>query len=217
MSNNKLKFNVDIGVTNNVVSNNIHAGSAPKLIMNKDHLNSNLNVRNLDAKVYFMSNCGKSIDLKDFKFLNYITSNDYITKNCLEYLIENPKIISKNSTYIRINSNNRNRIQMILSNYLNKSVLDEYEDSFRETPIVSDSNIPLFHKGRFRVFTLYNYDKIEGNILYVIFYDPYHLIFSNEKNYHSQKNSMRDGFTSINDKFHDSVDAKLIKSFDALV
>ncbi|WP_125589892.1 hypothetical protein [Companilactobacillus jidongensis] len=164
MSNNNRKFRFRIDA-----SNDIGVKSAPKLIIDNDHHNSDLNVRSLDAKVYFMRNCGKSIDLSDLRFVNYINKNDFITKKCLEDVINNPEIISKGSTYIKVNSKNRNRILGVFENYLDKTVLNAYENSFRETPIVSNDFLPLTHKGSFRVFTIYNYDKIEGMFCMLFF------------------------------------------------
>lgn len=212
MSNNKPKFSINIDVPNK-----INAKSAPRLIIDTDHPNSNLNVRSLDAKVYFMRNCGKSIDLKNLKFINYISINGSITKNCIKYVIDNPEIVSKDSTYIRINSKNRRRINGIFENYLNKDTLKEYKDSFRETPIVSGDYVPLHHKGAFRVFTIYNYDIVDGNVLYIIMYDPYHLIFSNNDTYSSRTDNLGRDVTSIEDQFHSSVDKERIRSFSSLV
>lgn len=203
---------------NNLIFNSrLNASVAPKLIKDTNHSSFDLKVRSLEAKVYFMSNCDNSYDLNSTKFINYINENDPYTLGCMDEIVLNPQVISENCTNIKMNNKTEKKLKNILSKYMSLEMFEEFRDSIRETPIISNTNLPLTHKGKFRVMSIYNYDDIDGNVLYVVFYDPYHLVFSSdEKNYNRQKGTLGENIVSIREKYHSKIDVFLIKEFESL-
>jgi len=213
MSENSPKFKVSLKNNQNV----LNVKPIAKLIPN-DKMNY-LNARDSEAKVYFMANCGKSIDLEKQGFVNFISNNDPLVKNCVDKVVGNPQIISKGTSYIRMDYKNTDKLKIILKEYVDEKTFELIKEHIYESPIIPEI-IPLSYKGTFRVFTVHDYLSEIGNILYVVFYDPYHLIFPGEpdkKSYLHRKGNLGNNLVSIYDKYHAQIDEKLIRTFDGLI
>jgi len=215
MSNIKPRFSPELIDNQNI----LNVKSTPKLMLNSEI--NELKARNSEAKVYFMSNCGWSIDSPSLEFTNFISKvNDPMITDCLKMILKDPQCISMDVSAIRMGQNNTQKLKLILKQYMNQELIDRINDHLYESKIVS-KNIPLTYKGPFRVFVVHDYSDKIGNILYTVFYDPYHLVFVNDKfkDSYSKKKGYFSGteMISIYDKYHSGVSTELIKEFDGLV
>ena len=195
------------------------AQSAPDLIRDPKHRCSQLNAKSETPKVYFMSNCDKCFDRRDVAFVNYLPSGiacDETAEGCLRHVIMEPQCVSHGSSYIRLGSNT-DRLLKILRYYISDELVDEFKYNIRESPVEPNYQ-PLSYKGSFRVFTLYNFEKNVGHVLYVAFFDPYHLVFPSRKGlYQKRKNFIGEELMSIEEKFHSKLlGTHLVRDFNSL-
>lgn len=146
--------------------------------------------------------------------------NDPIIESCLTKVIGSPNCLSEDISNIRMTLDNTRVLKTVLKEYLDEETIKEIQDNIYESRIVPDQYDALFRNGSFRVFSIYNYEKDMGNVLYIIFYDPYHLIFHKEKNrstgYDRRKGYLGSELVSIFEKYHKKVDEKLIIDFKGL-
>lgn len=216
MSKNNLRFSPNLGIK---PANDLEVRSSPKLMQRKDV--NPLNLHDDEPKVMFLSNCGMSVDLEKYHFINYIYKMDYpAVDDCLKQIVSNPQKVAEKLQVIRFHQSNTGKLNAVLNEYMDKDTVSKINEHLYESKITSQNFKPFFHDGAFRVFVIHDYLEDDGNVLYIVFYDPYHLIFPGReevKNYSSEKNAMSLSRISIDDKYHSKVQEDLIRDFDGLI
>jgi len=218
MSKNNLRFRPLLN--GNV--NELKAHQAPSLLVRANDTMP-LNAKDVKAKIYFMSNCGISFDLKNQKFTNMINDNDPIIRECFDRIVKNPGCLADNCQNIRMNNRNAERLKIVLGKYLSTNIINDFSDDVWESRVVTTSFKPMFRDGPFRAFSIHgfireNAGKVGQHILYIVFYDPYHLIFPHsDSSYSSKVGYLGSNLTTIFDRYHSSIDKNLIKEFEGLM